>query len=100
MSGELGKTTAEMSETATKLSGVVPELSETAEVEIAHLKRVFKELRGHHLSLIRGDPKDVSVALEEKIIGNNYSAKKNYDEALDHYNRGILFCPLDTGQEH
>lgn len=41
--------------------------------------------------------KNFKQAQEEKIKGNNFFAKKNYEEALRRYNCGIIVCPQDSG---
>ncbi|KAG5895067.1 hypothetical protein JTB14_021033 [Gonioctena quinquepunctata] len=64
--------------------------------EITNLKKAYEETIKLDLKLDRGKRKDLWITLEEKSIGNGYSAEKKYKEALGHYNKGILYCPQDS----
>lgn len=41
--------------------------------------------------------KDFNRAQEEKNLGNQYFVKKDYKNALNSYNNGIILCPQNTG---
>ncbi|KAG5895069.1 hypothetical protein JTB14_021035 [Gonioctena quinquepunctata] len=72
------------------------ELSEEAEAEIANLKKTYENSLEFELDLGTGEPKNLLVAIDEKSTGNLVSAMKKYKKALEHYNKGILYCPQDT----
>lgn len=49
------------------------------------------------ISITENNGKDLEAAKRSKDEGNGYFAKKDYNNALNTYNDGIIKCPQNTG---
>nr|XP_023013847.1 SET and MYND domain-containing protein 4-like [Leptinotarsa decemlineata] len=60
------------------------------------LRTTYEKRIKRPLFLLDGIGKDLLVSADEKHMGNECFKKKEYRRALEHYNRGMRFCPQNT----
>lgn len=81
-----------------KLSSECIERFEKASDDLTRTKLLYETARAIPVNIREKNGKCYEVAQQYKTDGNVHFAKKNYGNALETYNKGIIICPQDSGK--